>query len=78
MANHPSAERTPSANRYLPPLDENRWSQQDLPDDGRRRDDDGPPCITVTRQRPTAAVRWPQMYDLVQRAATADGADKSG
>ncbi|HNM83798.1 MAG TPA: MFS transporter [Mycobacterium sp.] len=78
MANYPSAEPTPSANRYLPPLDENRRSRQDPPDD-RRRDDDGPPRITVTR---AAAYRsremGSKMYDLVQRAATADGADKSG
>ncbi len=66
----------PSANRYLPPLD-------------RERDqavDSGPPRgvrpgerITVTR---AAAHRsremGSRMYWLVQRAATADGADKSG
>lgn len=66
----------PSANRYLPPL--NRQ-----PDPGRRSE--APRAvptaerITVTR---AAAQRsremGSRMYGLVQRAATADGADKSG
>jgi MFS family permease len=66
----------PSANRYLPPL-----HQQ--PEPGRRSE---PPRsagagdrVTVTR---AAAQRsremGSRMYGLVQRAATADGADKSG
>ncbi|WP_156623067.1 MFS transporter [Mycobacterium sp. 1164966.3] len=68
----------PSANRYLPPLGENP------PQSGRS----GPPPprgpasgerITVTR---AAAMRsremGSRMYWMVQRAATADGADKSG
>lgn len=85
MANYPSdgiyrrarrANPTPSANRWLPPLDEPthhyRYS--------------GPPPgagagekVTVTR---AAAQRsrevGSKMYGLVHRAATADGADKSG
>lgn len=67
----------PSANRYLPPI-----GQQSEPD----RSDSAPPPsaaagerITVTR---AAAQRsremGSRMYWMVQRAATADGADKSG
>ncbi len=69
----------PSANRYLPPL-----GQQPEPD--ARSDSSAPPRgpapgerITVTR---AAAQRsremGSRMYWMVQRAATADGADKSG
>jgi MFS family permease len=87
MANYPADEPgrgrsrrpppMPSANRYLPPLGE-----QPEPD----RDSGPPPRgpapgerITVTR---AAAQRsremGSRMYWMVQRAATADGADKSG
>ncbi len=87
MANYPAGDpgprRTrrpppmPSANRYLPPLGEE-------PDAGRGGG--APPRgpapgerITVTR---AAAQRsremGSRMYSMVQRAATADGADKSG
>src|SRR6202008_3881558 len=86
MANYPAddsdfrrarrAPPMPSANRYLPPL-----GQQPEPD----RDSSAPPPgpagerITVTR---AAAQRsremGSRMYWMVQRAATADGADKSG
>ncbi|MFV1362097.1 MULTISPECIES: MFS transporter [Mycolicibacterium] len=87
MANYPSdggyrrarrADATPSANRWLPPLDESE----------RRYRYSAPPPgagaaagekITVTR---AAAARsrevGSKMYGLVHRAATADGADKSG
>src|SRR5690606_7569615 len=87
MANYPSdgdmprrgprRQSTPSANRWLPPLDE----------EPRRHHTDPPPRagaaagerITVTR---AAAARsremGSKMYGLVHRAATADGADKSG
>ena len=66
----------PSANRYLPPL--HRQSDPDRrsapPPSGA-----GAERVTVTR---TAAQRsremGTRMYELVQRAATADGADKSG
>ena len=66
----------PSSNRYLPPL--NRDTEP------RRRTD--PPRAAATGERVTvtraAAQRsremGSRMYDLVQRAATADGADKSG
>lgn len=86
-ANYPAGEGTdrrarrpspmPSANRYLPPL-----GHQPEPN----RSSDAPPRgpgsgerITVTR---AAALRsremGSRMYWMVQRAATADGADKSG
>ncbi|WP_424383532.1 MFS transporter [Mycobacterium sp.] len=86
MANYPAGEPDygrprrpppmPSANRYLPPL-------QHQPESDRRS---APPPsgaggerVTVTR---AAAQRsremGSRMYGLVQRAATADGADKSG
>ncbi|MEB3034709.1 MFS transporter [[Mycobacterium] nativiensis] len=83
MANYPSdslgdqrRRPMPSANRYLPPLRENtgeprRQAPPSDPGSGDR--------ITVTR---AAAARSREMgyrmYGLVQRAATADGADKSG
>ncbi|ASW94085.1 MFS transporter [Mycobacterium intracellulare] len=67
----------PSANRYLPPL-----GQQAEPDRGSSAPPRGPSSgerITVTR---AAALRsremGSRMYWMVQRAATADGADKSG
>ncbi|MBX9641921.1 MAG: MFS transporter, partial [Mycobacteriaceae bacterium] len=66
----------PSANRYLPPLDNEpppqRSGEQESPRAANER-------ITVTR---AAAMRsremGSRMYWMVQRAATADGADKSG
>jgi MFS family permease len=89
MANYPSDEvghrrprrssSTPSANRWLPPLDERSPREY--------RSDPLPPTVgagagqkvTVTR---AAAQRsremGSKMYGLVHRAATADGADKSG
>lgn len=92
MANYPSDDAVyrrraprnphgPSANRWLPPLDEAQAN-------GRRARADTPPRgtgqaagerVTVTR---AAAQRsremGSKMYGLFQRAATADGADKSG
>ncbi|MGV9801874.1 MFS transporter [Mycobacterium sp. NPDC003449] len=83
MANYPSDETPrrshrgagPSANRWLPPLD-------DETDRSERRSDpppDGAERVTVTR---AAAARsremGTRMYGFVHRAATADGADKSG
>ncbi|EUA92899.1 conserved transmembrane domain protein [Mycobacterium ulcerans str. Harvey] len=73
----------PSANRYLPPLDREPESE----DDAEGNEAPPPPPrglssgerITVTR---AAAMRsremGSRMYWMVQRAATADGADKSG
>ncbi len=91
MANYPSDEthtdrrRPPgagsgSANRYLPPLNEPRRSEQD--DQNRARvgasADDGT-RITVTRAaRMRSREMGSRMYGLFHRAATADGADKSG
>ncbi|HEX7323027.1 MAG TPA: MFS transporter [Mycobacterium sp.] len=66
-----------SANRYLPPLHERPTEPR--PSDGREPTRSAGERITVTR---AAAQRSREMgyrmYDLVQRAATADGADKSG
>lgn len=86
MANYPADDAgggrsrrpppMPSANRYLPPLRE-----QSEPDRGGGAPPRGPAAerITVTR---AAAMRsremGSRMYWMVQRAATADGADKSG
>ena len=69
----------PSANRYLPPLDGERHRYpgefDDLDDDERS----GAERLTRTR---AAAMRsremGSRMYSMVQRAAAADGADKSG
>lgn len=87
MANYPSdgemprhgarRQQTPSANRWLPPLDDEA---------GRRRTEPPPRVGTAAGERITvtraAAARsremGSKMYGLVHRAATADGADKSG
>ena len=81
-ADHRGPRRTrrpppmPSANRYLPPL-----GHQPEPDPGGAPPRGSAPGerITVTR---AAAQRsremGSRMYSMVQRAATADGADKSG
>jgi MFS family permease len=67
----------PSANRYLPPLDDEASAHRGQPPPTHA----GPagPKVTVTR---AAAQRsremGSKMYGLFQRAATADGADKSG
>ncbi|MEE6175051.1 MFS transporter [Mycobacterium sp. 050134] len=92
MANYPAGDangadyrRTrrpqamPSANRYLPPL-----GQQS--DHGGRDQSSPPPRVQAPGERITvtraAAQRsremGSRMYSMVQRAATADGADKSG
>jgi MFS family permease len=85
MANYPAdlsgnrrAHRRPpmpSANRYLPPLQRDQEPNRQ----GEQAREAGADRITVTR---AAAQRsremGSRMYDLVQRAATADGADKSG
>jgi MFS family permease len=86
MANYPADEPgyrrprrpppMPSANRYLPPL--NREPEPDRRSEPPRGSAGGE-RVTVTR---AAAQRsremGSRMYGLVQRAATADGADKSG
>lgn len=81
MANYPTAgsgarERDSArSNRYLPPLEENRHSA--YRDTGDRHADrpDGDDRARVTR---AAAEMGSRMYSMVHRAATADGADKSG
>lgn len=87
MANYPAGDSdyrqkrrpppTPSANRYLPPLGQQQPKPQR--DSAPPRDPGPTERITVTR---AAAQRSRQMgyrmYWMVQRAATADGADKSG
>src|SRR5579875_974747 len=87
MANYPAGEPRqerprrpppmPSANRYLPPL--NRDRPESAGPSGPPRAARGTERITVTR---AAAQRsremGSRMYGLVHRAATADGADKSG
>jgi MFS family permease len=86
MANYPSdgyshrrrRQSMPSANRWLPPLNEEHSSgyRAEPPPRGAASDSHK---ITVTR---AAAARSREMgervYGLVHRAATADGADKSG
>ena len=79
---HNSATPNQSANRWLPPLDESarhggpssRYDRFDSPSGTAAGEK-----VTVTR---AAAQRsremGSRMYDLVHRAATADGADKSG
>lgn len=88
MANYPTDDadyrRTrrppppPSANRYLPPLGRQKAPNRDTPPP-RRPSPGERERITVTR---AAAMRsremGSRMYWMVQRAATADGADKSG
>jgi MFS family permease len=67
----------PSANRYLPPLDHEPEPERNS--GGASRGPAAGERITVTR---AAALRsremGSRMYWMVQRAATADGADKSG
>ncbi|OBF29610.1 hypothetical protein A5727_23280 [Mycobacterium sp. ACS4331] len=81
MANYPS-DPGASANPYLPPLNSDRRYERDVPpaEDGRLgASAEAGTRITVTR---AAAMRsremGSRMYGLVHRAATADGADKSG
>jgi hypothetical protein len=90
MANYPSDPRaadggyrrsrrsTPSANRWLPPLDEPARPHTSEPPPASVGSGAGQK-VTVTR---AAAQRsremGSKMYGLVHRAATADGADKSG
>lgn len=84
MANYPTDAARPggrgqdgpgSANRYLPPLEGDRhtaYRDTGEQPSGRPDDDDRP---RVTR---AAAEMGSRMYSMVHRAATADGADKSG
>jgi hypothetical protein len=80
-ADQPPASSAPgSANRYLPPLQDDRTRRgQNEDPNGDRSAGSGANRVTVTR---AAAQRsremGSKMYGLVHRAATADGADKSG
>lgn len=63
------------ANRYLPPLEADRRSAyRDLGDD----EDDRPGNADRPRVTRAATEMGSRMYSMVHRAATADGADKSG
>ena len=86
MANYPSdgveyrrqrRSSTPSANRYLPPL-EDRASNRSDPSpgmgSGAGRGVNSGPRSAAQRSREMGS----KMYGLFHRAATADGADKSG
>ncbi|MCV7419145.1 MFS transporter [Mycobacterium yunnanensis] len=76
MANYPSSPSTPrqsSANRWLPPIE----------DSHRAHHYDDEPGLGPTADRPRGAAgrgreMGSKMYGLFQKAATADGADKSG
>lgn len=86
MANYPSDEMHrrprrssgPSSNRWLPPLDE-QHTEEFRSERASHADERSGERITVTR---AAAQRsremGSRMYGFVHRAATADGADKSG
>ena len=84
MANYPSdgvdyrrqrRSSTPSANRYLPPLEDRPSSRSDPGiGEGAARGADSGPRSAAQRSRDMGS----KMYGLFQRAATADGADKSG
>ena len=86
MANYPS-DPTPSANRYLPPLSEGRHGAggyftggeddaRDRTRNGARNGDQRNGTGRSARMR--SREMGSRMYGMVQRAATADGADKSG
>lgn len=77
MANYPSSPsspRQPSANRWLPPIEESHRAHHG---------DDYEPGLGPSADRPRGAAgrgreMGSKMYGLFQKAATADGADKSG
>ena len=75
----PDHDPGPSSNRYLPPLDGERHRYPGPFDDPDDDGSDGSERLTRAR---AAAMRsremGSRMYSMVQRAATADGADKSG
>jgi len=83
MANYPSdgvnhrrqrRSSTPSANRYLPDLEARSSSRSDAPPGVGAAAGHGGPRSAAQRSRDMGS----KMYGLFQRAATADGADKSG
>ena len=81
MANYPFGENPASppgatdgvgsANRYLPPLNSDRNRSWRVPDEESSGD-------TEAERGGRAREMGSRMYSMVQRAATADGADKSG
>lgn len=85
MANYPTAPTggragardadRARANRYLPPLEEDRHTAYRDTDDRSGDRADGDERARVTR---AAAEMGSRVYSMVHRAATADGADKSG
>ncbi len=68
----PNRNTNPGGNRYLPPLGSERHSPYRDPEPDSDPDDER---AGVTR---AAAEMGSRMYSMVHRAATADGADKSG
>ncbi|MDT5148227.1 MAG: hypothetical protein QOC58_2872 [Mycobacterium sp.] len=69
----------PSANRYLPPLGEQPQSDPNGRNSGPSRGPAAGERITVTRAAAQRSREMGSRMDwMVQRAATADGADKSG
>src|SRR6202048_227107 len=85
MANYPTdavphrrtpRSSTPSANRYLPPLDEPPG--HDYPPPRDTRPSDGRKQTVGRAAAMGSRGRGVRMYDLFHRAPTADGADKSG
>jgi MFS family permease len=89
MANYPSDELgyrsqrrpspTPSSNRYLPPLHEEPPQRTERRVGGAAGAGAADERVTVTRAaKQRSREMGSKMYGLVHRAATADGADKSG
>jgi MFS family permease len=78
MANYPSGASSPrqsSANRWLPPMEESQRTRDREPyEPGGIGQSAGRPRGAAGRGREMGS----KMYGLFQRAATADGADKSG
>lgn len=78
MANYPSGPTGPtrqsSANRWLPPIEEGRRSYESASQPGGVGQSAGRPRGPAERGREMGS----KMYGLFQKAATADGADKSG
>lgn len=80
LANYPSDDTghrggAPSSNRYLPPLDPDRGrGETSFTDHGEEAERVRLTQAAAMRSREMGS----RMYSMVQRAATADGADKSG
>lgn len=82
MANYPAGDDADRANHHLPPLGDRRTAYQYAGQHSGQywEPDDPPPPEGGERAGVTraAAEMGSRMYSMVQRAATADGADKSG